>query len=102
MARQCIVCNKTVAATDVQEHLSANHLGPHYFWFDAREFRTMEPSMVVSDLKRLVDASPLYPVYEDRGGKQIPFGDGVAVDLTREPHFYTLIPATFGMSCGDS
>lgn len=94
MSRQCIVCGKTVIETDTKEHLANNHLGPHYFWFAARKFRTMEPSMLVSDLKKLVDAAPNEPVFEDRDDKLIPWGDGVCVDLTREPHFTAIPPAT--------
>lgn len=94
MSRQCIVCKKVVADTDVEEHLGTNHLGPHYFWFDARKHRTMSPSMLMADVKRLADISPGYQAYEERDGCDIPWGDGMSVDLTHEPHFWAAPPAT--------
>ena len=93
--RQCIVCQQWVREGDEKEHLRASHLGPHYFWFDCRQFRTMEPSMTMGDIRKLVDAPTFYPVFEDRDGEEIPWGDGVAVDLTREPHFFAIPPATW-------
>lgn len=94
MSRQCIVCKKFVADTDVEEHLGANHLGPHYFWFNAQKYRTMSPSMEMSDVKRLANAGPLYQVFEERDGKDIYHSDSMNVDLTREPHFWAIPPAT--------
>lgn len=94
MSAQCIVCGKTVATTDQQEHLASNHLGPHYFWFDAKKYRTMKPSMPVTDLKRLAGASPLYTVFEDREGGDKAWGDSESVDLTRAPHFWAVPYAT--------
>lgn len=95
MSRQCVVCKKVVANTDVQEHLANNHLGPHYFWFGMKKFRTMEPSMLVADLKKLVGA-PMdrYIVQEVSGAEDVCHPDGVAVDLTHEPHFFSMPSAT--------
>jgi hypothetical protein len=99
----CVVCGKVVAVADRNEHLAANHLGPHYFWYNTKKFRTMEPSMRVRDLKKLVDAPPpswLYRFIQDRNGGQagppdnVEWSDDVAVDLTREPHFFSVPPAT--------
>lgn len=85
---------ETVATTDQQEHLATNHLGPHYFWFNARKHRTMKPSMTAADLKRLAHADQTYPVFEEREGGDIAYGDSIAIDLTREPHFYAVPYAT--------
>lgn len=95
MTAKCIVCGKTVAHTDQQEHLATNHLGPHYFWHDARKYKTMKPSMMVGDLKHLVHASAFYQMYEDRAGELIGLSDSVCVDLTRGPHFCSIPPATY-------
>lgn len=95
MSKQCAVCKKFVADADVEEHLGTNHLGPYYFWFDARKYRTMSPSMQIADIKKLADASPLYQVYEERDGGDIPWGDCEHVDITYEPHFFATPPATY-------
>ena len=95
MPAKCIVCGKEVAYTDQQEHLATNHLGPHYFWFDAKKFKSMEPSTTMAKIKALVGASALYPVCEEIGGKQVWRGDGEAVDLTHAPHFFAVPPATY-------
>lgn len=94
MSRTCVVCGKVVIETDIQEHLSAAHLGPHYFWFNAKKYRTMEPSMKIIEIVKMVDASTIYQVYEDRDGHEIPWSHGASVDLTQEPHFFALPPAT--------
>lgn len=93
--RAGIVCGKTVAAADEKTHLATYHLGPHYFWFNARRYCTAYPSILVSELKKLVGASPIHPVIQTIDGRpDIWYGDGVAVDLTREPHFFTVPSAT--------
>ncbi len=94
MSRQCIVCKKMVANTDVQEHLANNHLGPHYFWFNAKKYRTMEPSMPMVDLKRLANVPYEYQAFEEREGGDVYFGDSEAVDLTQGSHFWAAPPAT--------
>lgn len=100
MSRVCTVCGKSVANTDVDEHLKTNHLGPHYFWFSAQRFRTHEPSMTVCDVKQLVNCSSSYQFFQDRNGGQpgtqdlVYFSDDQSVDLTREPHFSAVPPAT--------
>ncbi len=95
MSAQCIVCGKTVATTDQQEHLATNHLGPHYFWFDAKKHRTMKPSMTMGEIVVMVGASPMYLCYEDRDNVMRGIGHGEAVDLTCEPHFCAIPPATY-------
>jgi hypothetical protein len=94
MTTTCIVCGKLVAFTDQDEHLKANHLGPHYFWFDARKFKTDKPSDTISAIKAVAGASPLYQVFEERDGGDLAWGDGQSVDLTHFPHFYAVPPAT--------
>jgi hypothetical protein len=92
--RACIVCGKKVPDGYQMDHLRSNHLGPHYFWFDAKRYTTMEPSMSMSEVKRLAGTSPMYQAYEERNGGDIPWGDAQSVDLTHEPHFYAAPPAT--------
>jgi hypothetical protein len=90
----CAVCGKSVAITDQADHLKAHHLGPHYFWFDCREHRTLEPSMTVAALKKMANTNPTYYAYEEREGADIALSDAQAVDLTRRPRFYAIPPAT--------
>lgn len=92
---KCIVCGKGVARQDQLDHLRSNHLGPHYFWMDGRRFRTIEPSMTGAQIKHLTNA-PSYPMFRDdgKGSYDFPVGDGVAVSLIGEPHFYCAPPAT--------
>lgn len=95
MTQQCAVCKKFVADSDVEEHLATNHIGPHYFWFNGVKHRTMSPSALMSDVKALANASPCYQAYEERDGKEIPYGDSTHVDLTHEPHFWAVPPAHY-------
>jgi len=96
MDRQCLVCKRTVAQGYEEEHLEANHLGPHYFWFNAQRYMTMQPSMQVARLIALVDTTPSYQLYLESkdNSPDIALGHGEAVDLTQEPHFYAVPPAT--------
>lgn len=50
--------------------------------------------MLMVDLKKLVNAAPEHQVYEDRDGTLIPWGDGMNVNLTGEPHFAAIPVAT--------
>lgn len=93
--RQCIVCKREVPEGYESEHLSANHFGPHIFWFNMRQHQTMEPSMTMGDVVKMVDGNTRYHVFEEREGGDIPWGHGVAVDLTNTPRFYTVPPATY-------
>lgn len=91
----CIVCGKQVVDGDEAEHLQSNHLGPHYLWFAARKFRTMEPSMTVAEIKKLVNAASGYQFFKERPGQDdLAVGDSESVDLTCEPHFWAAPPAT--------
>lgn len=92
--RQCIVCNRFVPQGYEQDHLRANHLGPHVWWFNAQQFQTMEPSMTAAEIKRLADTSSGYQFFEERDGKCTYYSDGQAVDLTNRPHFFAVPPAT--------
>lgn len=92
--RQCIVCKRFVPQGYEQDHLRANHLGPHVWWFNARKFQTAEPSMTVGEIKKLANESYSYQFYEEREGEQTYYGDSEAVDLTQRPHFYAVPPAT--------
>lgn len=93
--RECIVCRKKVRDGDETEHLRSNHLGPHYFWVDAKKYRTMEPSMTVAEIKRMASCSPGYQFFQERDLEpDLGVGDAQSVDLTREPHFFAVPPAT--------
>lgn len=92
--RQCIACGKLVRQGDETEHLRTNHLGPHYFWFDARQYRTEEPSMTGAELRKIANVSSHGHLVEDRDGEWIYYYDGQAIDLTHSPHLFVLLPAT--------
>jgi hypothetical protein len=92
---KCLICGvDRVTKVDQEEHLAAVHKGPHVFFYDAKEYRTEKPSMLVAELLQLVGGNPMYYFHEDRGGKQIDYSQGQAVDLTRRPHFFSVPPAT--------
>lgn len=92
--RECIVCKRHVPEGYERDHINANHLGPHTFWFGARRFQTMEPSMTIAEIARMANASLSYQIFEEREGGDIGRTHGEAVDLTRQPHFYAVPPAT--------
>lgn len=92
--RKCIVCGKDVRDGDETEHLRTNHLGPHYFWLDARKYRTEEPSLTGGAIKALGGSSAWYQLYQEQDGGDIAIGDGVAVSVVGEPHFWCAPPAT--------
>lgn len=93
--RLCAVCGKSVRDGDETEHLRSNHLGPHYFWIDAKKIRTMEPSLTGGAIKRLADTAPIYQLFlEKADGKSVAIADDTAVDLTREPHLWAAPYAT--------
>lgn len=94
MSTVCAVCGKMVAPKDQKDHLQTQHLGPHYFWFDGKKHRTMKPSMTIFQLKKLLGSPVLYPVFEEREGGDIARSDSATVDLTQQPHFYSVPPAT--------
>ncbi len=72
---------------------------PYYFWFNMRRFASDSPTATIAELKAMANATPGYHTYKEvDGGKDLPFGEGEAVDLTpiknAEPRFYTVPPAT--------
>lgn len=100
----CIVCRAEVPKSKQAEHLSSAHPTPDggfAFHFDARPYRTLKPSMMVTELLTLVGATVTYPLFQKRrhwSGRDV--GDafipqGCAVDLTQDPWFYAIPPATF-------
>lgn len=91
---QCVVCAKMVLPEDQEEHLKSQHLGPHYFWFNMRPFRTDKPSMRCGDFIKYVGADPSKHIYEERGHEQIFYGHSDAIDLTRRPQLFTYQYAT--------
>jgi hypothetical protein len=95
VSESCIVCGAEVPKAEQATHLRYAHPGPFYFWHDARRFATASPSMLVGELKQLVGCTVTYPFHEERDGKEIYYSDGQAVDLTREPHFFSVPPATY-------
>jgi hypothetical protein len=92
----CAVCGKAVAAPDQEEHLRTNHFGPHYFWLDGMRYRSTEPSMRMAEIKALTKCAAIYQVYQKdkHGGDNIARDDGDSIDLTQEPHFFAVPPAT--------
>lgn len=85
----CAACGKSVKDEDQDEHLRLQHLGPHYFMFNCRQYRTDKPSMLCGDLIKLCDASPYLHVYESHDGKEIYYGHDEAIDLTRKPQLFS-------------
>lgn len=62
----------------------------NYFWFGARKFRTAEPSMTVTDIKKMVNASTGHHFFQERNGlPDLAWGDSEVVDLTHEPRFWS-------------
>lgn len=94
MSALCGVCGKLVRKEDQEDHLKDNHLGPHYFWWDATPYRTMKPSMLLRQLKELMKASPMNFTYLQADGGDKPIRDDDTIDLTRMPHFYSVPPGT--------
>lgn len=64
------------------------------FWFDGRKFETDKPRMTMAELKALTGATPGYHAYREREGGDLPIGEGEAVDMAGEPHFWAAPPAT--------
>lgn len=91
----CHICGEQVPKPEQAAHLATKHPGPHVFHYEAREYQTDKPSMLVCELLTLVKGALTYQFYEDRNGENIPFSHGQAVDLTRDPWFYSIPPATY-------
>lgn len=96
--KKCFVCGKDVRDGDETEHLRSNHLGPHYFWFDAKKYRTQEPSLAIDKIVEIVGGvSAGYQVYLESkdGSPDVGCPHGTTIDLTREPSLFSVPPATF-------
>jgi hypothetical protein len=91
---KCAVCGKVVLDQDQETHLQTQHMGPHYFWFDALRYRTDKPSMTIVELLNLVGRQGGPSVFEDRAGERIYLAHGQVVDMTQEPKFFVHLPAT--------
>lgn len=90
----CKVCGKLVADADQDEHLKSQHLGPHYFWFEGRGYRTDKPSMTVAEFLAMMDRKDGPSIVEHRDGELIYLCHGEAIDLTRRPQLFVDLPAT--------
>lgn len=66
------------------------------FFMNAQRFLTDKPSMIVADIIKMTDSNTLGHFVEDRNDEWIYFGHGETVDLTSRPHFFILLPATWG------
>jgi hypothetical protein len=93
----CMICGEPVAGEPAQAaHLTAKHPGPFKFHYDARPYSTDKPSMLVQDLLKLVGGNVQYLFYEHLGtDAHVFYAQAQAVDLTREPWFYSIPPATY-------
>jgi hypothetical protein len=97
----CIVCHAAVPEAQQAEHLASAHPAPKagfVFHFDARRYHTYKPSMMVTELLLLVGATPMYPLFQKRlsgNGDDVFIPQGCAVDMTQDPWFYAIPPATF-------
>ena len=90
----CVVCGKSVAEADQAEHLETNHLGPHYFRWEAVGYRTDRPSMTVAELLKMMGRTDGPMIFEERNGERIHYAHGQSVDMTRNPQFFVDLPAT--------
>ena len=92
---KCAICGKEVADADQAEHLETNHLGPYDWWCNDKKYRTPEPSMSGAKVMAIAGVDTGYHFVEERDGKRIEHSWSEAIDLTREPHFYTFPPSTY-------
>jgi hypothetical protein len=93
----CIVCGKVVEPCNQAAHLRREHgtpIGGFKFWIDAVTHFSDKPSMLISDLRKQCNCPFGGFFMQDIDGEQVPYSDGQAVDLTHEPHFFILLPAT--------
>jgi len=91
-----IVCHECVELGSQKAHLGTKHdtpAGGFRFWWDGVAHFSDKPSMLVGDLQSQLGNAMGF-VLEDRNGANLYGSDDQAVDLTREPHFFALLPAT--------
>lgn len=96
---KCIICLENVDPCSQATHLRTKHATPSEgfrFWLDGRPCFADKPSMLAGDLLKAFDGDIFGHFYQDLGNGPFghPIGHGQAVDLTSEPHFYVLLPAT--------
>jgi len=98
---RCAVCMEMVNKADQRTHLETRHPAPaggFKFFYNGQTFYSEKPSMYVRDLLALVNGNVMGHFYMERtkrDGGDVAFAHGEAVDLTRQPRFYTLLPATY-------
>jgi hypothetical protein len=74
--------------------------GKYTFWCTAQKFYTDAESLTASEIKRIANCAPNYPLVWDRSvttsepPARIWLSDGEVVSMEGEPHFYAAIPAT--------
>jgi hypothetical protein len=96
MNADCTICGENVPLYDQADHLRFKHPGPFKFWYEGRPFTTDTPSMTVAELLKLVNGVSTYYFYMEVPGREdVPLSHHNAVDLTQEPHFYSIPPATY-------
>lgn len=94
----CAICRSSFSIDETEQHLRSAHVPPvegFLFFYNGRSYRTQKPSMLVSELLCLVWGSVTSQFYEQRENKMIPFSQEQAVDLTKQPWFVSIPPATY-------
>ena len=102
----CIICNEEVHGGDMAEksHLQHKHTLPptgFSFYFDGKKYKTDKPSMTAGELIKLTDRKTWAGIgwmAQDLGPpdyKTIYHHSCNAIDLTRTPDLYWLLPATY-------
>jgi hypothetical protein len=93
----CVICGKLVAGEDQAEHLSTQHVGPYYFWLNAKLHKAPAPSLTAGQIKDRYSIVRSYQLIEWRNdGSRVEYGDGHAIDLTHRPDLHAIPPATWG------
>ena len=100
MKAACVICNEQVEIYDQADHLKFKHpskspVGGFPFWVDGQQFTADEPSMNVGDLLNQFGLSTTYAFYMEVRDELVPLSHGNSVDLTQEPHFCSIPPATY-------
>jgi hypothetical protein len=93
----CLICQEPVELGNQEDHLRTKHATPatgFRFWLDAVAHFADKPSMLIADLRKQCNVTPHGFFVQDVGGQWTYYSDGQAVDLTKEPHFFILLPAT--------
>lgn len=95
MKANCVVCGEAIELYAQSDHLRFKHPAPNSdgfkFWLNGRAYFSQYPSMLVGELMKLADA-PMTYIFDDESGYS--YAHQNAVDLTHEPHFYCIPPAT--------